>query len=186
MQLIENYSKVNISIVFWLFYYILSIGPNGLRGCADRIVQNAEQRALNRYSHNRADNTTTTNTTISRTYINATGSNYDYRESNITTDGVRSPVNQPPPSSNYYHTLSNTYRNIPVREESIRNSPTWNNTAHEYNLRDSTIRDYSSRDTTNRNSSIRDSRSSSRESSVRENPEYENQQSSEHETLLDT
>jgi hypothetical protein len=176
---------------------MFSIGPNGLRGLADRIVQNAEQKALDRPSNNnnRADGTTTktTTTTISRTYINTMGSNYAYIDPDTATS-VRNPVNQPPPSSSSYQTLSNTYRSIPIRDETTRNSPSWESTARDYNLRDnvirdhssrnSTIHDHSSRGSTTRNSSVRDSRSSSRESLVRENTGNENPQNPEYETIL--
>jgi hypothetical protein len=171
---------------------MFSLGPNGLRGCADRIVQNAEQKSLDRSSskiyrfnnNNRPDKTTTT--IMSRSYINTLDTNYDYEDSNIATS-IRHPVNQPSSSSNYYHTLSNNYRSVPIREETIRDSSLWDRTARDYNLRNSPIRDYSSRDNTNRNSSIRDSRSSSRESesSVRENTVSENRQSPEYQTLVD-
>jgi len=164
---------------------MFSLGPNGLRGCADRIVQNAEQKALDRsinknyrFNNNRTDRTTTT-TVISRAYINTGVTNYDYEDSNTPTR-VKTPINQPSSPSNYH-------RSVPIREETIRDSSLWDRTEHDYNLRDSPVRNYTSRDSTNRNSSIRDSRSSSSESesSIRENTLSENRQSPDYQTFVD-
>jgi hypothetical protein len=134
----------------------LSLGPTGLRGCADRIVQNAEQKALERpgshYSY-RSDATKTTS--ISRTYINTTGSNYAYQESNLTNSTLEPYLNQPPsppsppPSSSHYHTLSNITRNIPIRDETLRHSSSSDSTIRDDHTRGSIIREYVPQDDSN-------------------------------------
>ncbi len=137
--------------------YIFSIGPDGLRGCVDRIVQNAEQQVHDRSS---GTNTPQSNyggvptTTISRTYINTTSSNYSYPGSGSGAS-ISNLINQSTAAPNHYQSLSNYYRNVPSRDDASNNS-SFHGSA--------TPRDYTVQDPSHRTSIIR---SPSRESSIR-------------------
>lgn len=84
------------------------LGQNGLRGYVDRIVQSAEQQAIDRSpSRGPAGGSSMT---ISRTVINTTGSNTGFgRQSG--GGGISSLVSQSTrPTSNSYQTLSSGFR----------------------------------------------------------------------------
>lgn len=76
------------------------IGQSGLRGYVDRIVQNAEQQAIERPSSGRVDRPSTT---ITRTSFVASGSNYGY-------GGVGSLVSQSTRPVSGYQTISSGIR----------------------------------------------------------------------------
>jgi len=90
------------------------LGQNGLRGYVDRIVQNAEQQALDRPGGGRTGGGSTT---ITRTTVNTTGSNYNYGGSTYGqggatgASGVGSFISQSlRPSSTGYETISSGVR----------------------------------------------------------------------------
>ena len=189
----------NYILSFVFLKLILCI--NGLRGCADRIVQNAEQKALerpgsNRYTY-RSDSTRSAST--SRTYINTAPSNYAHTESNPTSASLGTYVSQPPSSSpppsstSYYHTLSNTTRNIPIRDETRRHSSSSDSTIRDDNTRRSIIREYVPPDDSNHHtlppnrplSSSSSSSSSSQDSLVQANTGNDNPPTIEYDTFED-
>jgi hypothetical protein len=185
--------------LFGLFFFNnwVSLGPNGLRGCADRIVQNAEQKALERPSslyNYRPDSTKTTKTTsISRTYINTTGSNYSYTDLNPTMS-TGTYINEPPPpsSSSYYQTLSNTSRIVPIRDETLRHSSSSDSTIRDNNTRGSIIREYVPQDDSNHHTlppnrplASSSSSSSSQDSLGHTNTGNDNPPTAEYETFED-
>ena len=180
----------------------------------ERIVQNAEQQALDRPSGNtnpksiRGSGTSTT-TTISRTYINSTGSNDGYGGPNAGAP-TSNLSNQPPATQGVYQTLSNTYGNVVMRDStnqstSFRNSgirdetsdsaTLRDNSSYATPLRDSTGRDYIPRDNSNRNSLVRDgsnhdslvrdSSSTGRDSLRREDSANGNRQSEIYDVIYD-
>ena len=179
-----------------------SLGPGGLRGCADRIVQNAEQKALERppssnYKY-RSDSMKTTRT-ISHSYVNRRDSNYSTIDPYVTTS-LRSYVNQSPPPlvSNSYQT-STIFRTIPVQDEVNRHSSSSDSTIRDNNSRDSIIRDYDPRDDTQQHSLVRErtpssssssssstSSTSSQESLVRRNTGQDDGNGAEYEVIVDT
>jgi len=189
--------KIELFGLFFFNYWV-SLGPNGLRGCADRIVQNAEQKALERPSslyNYRPDSTKTTKTTsISRTYINTTGSNYSYTDLNPTTS-TGTYLNEPPPppsSSSYYHTLSNTSRIVPIRDETLRHSSSSDSTIRDDNTRGSIIREYVPQDDSNHHTlppnrplASSSSSSSSQDSLGHTNTGNDNPPTAEYETFED-
>jgi hypothetical protein len=86
-------------------YRDLLESQNGLRGYVDRIVQNAEQQALDRpVSHTGGGSTT-----ISRTVINTTGTNYGYGGS-PGTSGISSLISQSTRPTTSYQTVSSGVR----------------------------------------------------------------------------
>jgi len=98
------------------------LGQNGLRGYVDRIVQNAEQQALDRPS---GGGRTGGSTTITRTAINTTGSNFNYGSSvygqggATGASGINSFVSQSiRPSSTGYETVSSSVRST-VRDSNF-------------------------------------------------------------------
>ena len=95
------------------------IGPDGLRGCVDRIVQNIYQQTAdrptdtyNQYLNYGADTTAT----ISRTFIHTSDSNDRYRSSklNATIDNV---IDHPTAPPSQYQTYTGTYRVAPVSSD---------------------------------------------------------------------
>jgi len=97
------------------------LGQNGLRGYVDRIVQIAEQQALDRPSSGRTGGSTT----ITRTAINTTGSNFNYGSSVYGQGGATgasalgSFVSQSlRPSSTGYETVSSSVRST-VRDSNF-------------------------------------------------------------------
>ncbi|UJR26886.1 hypothetical protein I4U23_008196 [Adineta vaga] len=138
-------------------------GPDGLRGCVDRIVQNAEQQALDRTGGSGSSKNiyASGSTTIQHTYINTTSSNYGHGGS---TPGatISNLINQSPPKSSPYQTLSSTFRdstlrNAPPTSSTLRNSTLPDDTNYNRSFRESSIHEYTNQNSLSRGSVIRDS-----------------------------
>lgn len=85
-----------------------SLGQNGLRGCVDRIVQNAEQQHVDRPAI-RPGGGGGSSMTISRTVINATGSNAGFgRPTGV--GGISSLVSQSTRPTSSFQTVSSGLR----------------------------------------------------------------------------
>ena len=145
MEHIDNTSKVNISIsIIFLLKEKFSIGPEGLRGCVDRIVQTAEQQAIDRpagneyaYSYRSAAVSTgfTTGGGGSTAYGSGSGSAYGsggggaYGSgsggSGATTSVTRTYINSASPN----YSSGSFYRNLPNESYAGANTSTSTSTS---------------------------------------------------------
>lgn len=152
-------------IGFFFGRYFYSIGPSGLRRCADRIVQNVEQKALERPTTNPnyrfdTNRSTTTMKTVEHTYINTERSNYDYSDqrtsSPIRRTGTSSPITPSMESSSYRQEPSVISRIIPVYDETTRHSSSSDSTIRGEEYQRSNVQDSPPRNNPNRGNLIRE------------------------------
>ncbi|CAF1451326.1 unnamed protein product [Adineta ricciae] len=104
-------------------------GPDGLQGCVDRIVQNAEQKALERPVGPIYSKSIRSTTSIRHTFINSSGSNY--AQGNPTPGATISNLaTQSPPTGGAYQTASSTHRDVIYRNQPNNNNASRNSTSH--------------------------------------------------------
>lgn len=144
----------------------LCIGPNGLREFVDRIVQQAQQQALDRPAGAAYPRTihASGSTTVRRTYINSSSSNYTPGNLFSSSVGTGVPLYNPgrtyePPSDRVY--TRETSRDFgSSRDSTLRDATTEDASAYGSPTRSSFNRNSSIRDTPSRwQSSLDDNRS---------------------------
>lgn len=150
-ELLEGKSDF-FSLFLELWIYLS--GPSGLRRFADRVVQNAEQRALERptttYNY-RVDSNKSSTRTIAHTYINTTNSNFSYPER------ISSPIRPPTSDSSTYQQIPTVIsRTIPVYDETARHSSSSDSTIRGEDYYRTNAQEESAQNRSNRGSLIRE------------------------------